>query len=43
MLINTSFNIGGEPIVETPDQAITTFLKSVLDYLVLNNFLITRK
>lgn len=40
VLLNTSFNIKGEPIVETPEQAIESFLKSDLDYLVLDNYLI---
>lgn len=39
MLLNTSFNCR-EPIVETPKDAITTFLNSGLDILVINNFII---
>jgi carbamoyltransferase len=42
ILINTSFNIKGEPIVETPDDAITTFLKSDIDILVLGDFVIEK-
>ena len=42
VLINTSFNIKGEPMVETPEDAIKTFIKSDIDYLVLNNYLIKR-
>ena len=41
VLLNTSFNIQ-EPIVCTPDEAISTFLKSEVDCLVLNNQLISR-
>lgn len=42
MLLNTSFNLAGEPIVCTPDDAIRTFLASDLDVLVLGNFLASR-
>ncbi|MCS7185208.1 MAG: hypothetical protein NZ870_04730, partial [bacterium] len=41
-LLNTSFNLKGEPIVNTPENAISTFLKSEMDVLVLNNFIITK-
>jgi len=34
-LLNTSFNLKGEPIVENPKQAIEDFLKTKMDYLVL--------
>ena len=33
MLFNTSFNLAGDPLVETPRNAIDTFVKSKLDYL----------
>ena len=33
MLMNTSFNLKGEPIVETPEDAINTFKKSKINYL----------
>lgn len=42
VLLNTSFNGPGEPIVETPRDAINTTLKRNIDYLVINNFLIKR-
>lgn len=42
VLLNTSFNIQ-EPIVETPEDALNCFLRSSVDYLVINNFLISRK
>ena len=38
ILLNTSFNVGGEPIVETPDDAINTFVNSKIDYLVIGNY-----
>ena len=40
VILNTSFNDAGEPIVETPEDAIICFLKTKLDYLVLGNRLI---
>lgn len=41
-LLNTSFNIHGEPIVCTPDDALSTFYRSGLQYLVLEDFLIIK-
>ena len=43
ILLNTSFNIKGEPIVCTPQDAIRCFFSSGLDGLVLNNFLLTKQ
>lgn len=40
LLLNTSFNIKGEPIVETPYDAILTFVKSNLDVLYLDKYII---
>ena len=34
-ILNTSFNDAGEPIVETPEDALITFLGTKMDYLVL--------
>jgi carbamoyltransferase len=39
MLINTSFNVRGEPIVCTPKEAYRCFMATEMDYLVINNFL----
>lgn len=39
-LMNTSFNLNHEPIVETPKQAIEDFKKTEMDYLVIEDFLI---
>ena len=33
LLFNTSFNLSGEPLVETPEDAIETFEDSAIDYL----------
>ena len=41
-LINTSFNIQGEPIVETPQNAVDCFLGTELDALVLENHLLLK-
>jgi carbamoyltransferase len=42
VLINTSFNIKGEPIVETPHDAVACFLGTGIDYLALHDLLITK-
>ncbi|MEV6278623.1 carbamoyltransferase C-terminal domain-containing protein [Nocardia sp. NPDC051832] len=41
-LINTSFNVAGEPIVCTPADALQCFLGTEIDYLVLGNYLVTK-
>ena len=43
VLLNTSFNIKGEPIVETPADAIKCFLGTGMDYLVLHDTLLAKK
>jgi len=40
VLLNTSFNVRGEPIVCTPEDAVNCLLKTGLDYLVLGNMLV---
>ena len=42
ILLNTSFNINGEPIVLTPDDALNTFFNSGLEFLMLNNYLVEK-
>ncbi|MFO1076548.1 MAG: carbamoyltransferase [Planctomycetota bacterium] len=42
VLINTSFNVRGEPIVCTPEDALRCFLGTEMDVLVLENFVIRR-
>ena len=42
-ILNTSFNLKGEPIVEIPQQAVEDFLKTKMDYLVIGDFLVLRK
>lgn len=39
IIINTSFNVRGEPIICTPLDAFRCFMNSEIDYLVLNNYL----
>jgi carbamoyltransferase len=41
-LLNTSFNLKGEPIVNTPENAFNTFSKSEMDTLVLGNFVVEK-
>ncbi|MBX4211216.1 MAG: carbamoyltransferase [Candidatus Yanofskybacteria bacterium] len=42
MVMNTSFNLKGEPIVNTPEDALSTFQRSGMDILVLENFIVYR-
>ena len=42
MVLNTSFNVKGQPIVNTPEEAIATFLGTGIEYLFLENFHVTR-
>ena len=41
-IMNTSFNLQGEPIVETPRQAVQDFLKTPMDYLIINTYVVTK-
>lgn len=43
VLINTSFNVKGEPIVETPEDALACFLSTGMDYLALHDMLISKR
>jgi carbamoyltransferase len=43
VLLNTSFNVAGEPIVETPDDAIGCLLSTGLDACVLENWVVARR
>ena len=42
MVINTSFNLRGEPIVCSPEDAVSTFQRSRMDALVLGNLVVER-
>lgn len=43
VIINTSFNVRGEPIVCTPEDAYRCFMRTEMDYLVLDDFLLDKK
>lgn len=43
VIVNTSFNVRGEPIVCTPEHAYTCFMRTNMDYLVMENFLLDKK
>jgi carbamoyltransferase len=42
VLVNTSFNVRGEPVVCTPDDAYRCFVNTEMDYLVIGHFLLDR-
>jgi carbamoyltransferase len=42
ILINTSFNVRGEPLVCNPEDALRCFMNTGIDYLVMNDFLIDK-
>ena len=39
VIVNTSFNVRGEPIVCTPEDAYKCFMRTEMDYLVMNNYI----
>jgi carbamoyltransferase len=39
VIVNTSFNVRGEPIVCTPDDAFKCFMRTEMDYLVMGNYI----
>jgi carbamoyltransferase len=43
VLVNTSFNVRGEPIVDTPEHAYTCFMRTEMDCLVINNYLMRKE
>ena len=42
IVLNTSFNIAGEPVVLSPDDALSTFYNSGLEYLMIGGFLVKK-
>ena len=42
VLVNTSFNVRGEPIVCTPEDAYRCFMRTEMDYLALGNFVLAK-
>jgi carbamoyltransferase len=43
VIVNTSFNVRGEPMVCSPQDAFNCFMRTEMDYLVLENFLLDKK
>jgi carbamoyltransferase len=43
VIINTSFNVRGEPIVCTPHDAYLCFMRTNMDYLIMGNYLVEKK
>ncbi len=43
VVINTSFNVRGEPIVCTPEEAYTCFMRTKMDYLIMGCFLLDKR
>ncbi len=43
VIVNTSFNVRGEPIVCTPDDAYRCFMRTEMDYLVVGNYVLDKK
>lgn len=43
VIINTSFNVRGEPIVCSPEDAYLCFMRTNMDYLIMGNFLLAKK
>ena len=42
-IINTSFNVRGEPIVCTPEEAYLCFMRTNIDYLIMGNYLLDKE
>ena len=43
LIVNTSFNVRGEPVVCSPEDAYRCFMRTEMDYLVVGNFLFDKK
>jgi len=43
VIVNTSFNVRGEPIVCTPDDAYRCFMRTEMDFLVVGNYVLDKK
>jgi len=43
LMVNTSFNVRGEPIVCSPEDAYRCFMRTEMDYLVINDYLFDKK
>jgi len=43
VIVNTSFNVRGEPIVCTPEDAYLCFMRTEMNYLIMGNYLLDKK
>jgi len=43
VIVNTSFNVRGEPIVMTPEDAYRCFMRTEMDYLVIGNMIFDKR
>ena len=43
VLINTSMNVRGVPIVNTPEQAYNMIIKTDMDYIVMGNYIVKKQ
>jgi len=43
VVVNTSFNVRGEPIICTPEDAYLCFMRTEMDYLIIGNFVFDKK
>jgi len=43
VIVNTSFNVRGEPVVRTPEDAYRCFMRTEMDYLVLGDFVLDKR
>ena len=43
VIVNTSFNVRGEPIVCTPDEAYRCFMRTGMDFLAAGNYVLDKK
>ena len=43
LIVNTSFNVRGEPIVCSPEDSYRCFMRTEMDYLVLENFFLDKQ
>ncbi|PKL90416.1 MAG: hypothetical protein CVV23_00765 [Ignavibacteriae bacterium HGW-Ignavibacteriae-2] len=43
VIVNTSFNVRGEPIVNKPEEAFRCFMRTDMDYLIMGNYLLYKK
>ena len=42
VVVNTSFNVRGEPLVCTPEEAYLCFMRTEMDYLIMGNYLLDK-